>query len=49
MDGTLALHISKDIVPDFAIAKIDDLSICDLIFSSPMAPQFLKPSFNNQF
>ena len=49
MDGIFTLQISKDIVPDFAMAKIDDFSICDLIFSSPMAPQFLNPSFNKRF
>ena len=38
MDGIFTLQISKDIVPDFAMAKIDDFSICDLIFSSPIAP-----------
>ena len=35
-DGTLALQISNDIVPDFATAKIDDFSISDLIFSIPV-------------
>ena len=49
MEGTLALQISNDIVPDFATANIDDFSISDLIFSSPIAPQFFKPSFNNKF
>ena len=42
IDGIFTLQISKDIVPDFAMAKIDDFNICDLIFSSPIAPQFLN-------
>ena len=32
IDGTLALQISRDTVPDLATANIDFDNICDLIF-----------------
>mgnify|MGYP001271090863 CR=1 FL=1 len=34
IDGTFALQISRDTVPDFETAKIDFDRIWDLIFSS---------------
>jgi len=36
-------------VPDLATANIDDFNICDLIFSSEIAPQFLNPSLKSKF
>ena len=43
------MHISNEIVPDLATANMDDLSIWDFIFSSAIAPQFLKPSLVKRF
>ena len=34
IDGTFALQISRETVPDLATAKIEFDNICDLIFSS---------------
>ena len=42
MDGILALHISRETVPDFAIANIDFLSIWDLIISSLITSQLIN-------
>ena len=36
IDGTFALQISRETVPDLATANIDFDSICDFIFSSEM-------------
>ena len=44
-EGIFALQTSKDIVPDFVIAKIDFLSKYDLIFSSLTISQFVKYFF----
>jgi len=41
------LHISNEIVPDLATANVEDFKISDLIFSSHIDPQFLKPSLIN--
>ena len=35
IEGTFALQISNEIVPDFVTAKDDDLSTSDFIFSVP--------------
>ena len=47
IEGTFALQISSETVPDFATAKVEDLRISDFIFSSNIEPQFLKPSWTN--
>ena len=44
IEGTFALQISSETVPDFATAKVEDLRTSDFIFSSLIEPQFLKPS-----
>ena len=49
IEGILALHISREIVPDLATAKIEHFKISDFIFSSEIDPQLVKPSFNNLF
>ena len=49
MEGIFELQISKEIVPDLATANTDDFNICDLIFSSAIAPQFFNPSSKSCF
>ena len=40
MDGTLALQISNETVPDFDTAKTDLSKTCFLIFSSEITSTF---------
>jgi len=42
IDGTPALQISNEIVPDLAIAKVELDNIFFLIFSSDVISQFFK-------
>ena len=42
MDGTLALQISNETVPDLAMAKVDLNNIFFFIFSSDVILQFFK-------
>ena len=42
MEGTFALEISRETVPDFETAKIDLFSICFFIFSSEITSTFFK-------
>ena len=45
IDGTLALQISSDTVPDLATANIDFDKICDLIFSSEITWKLFNEFF----
>ena len=45
MDGTLALLISRETVPDFATANIEFDNICDFIFSSDITSTLMKFAF----
>ena len=50
IDGTPALQISNEIVPDLAIAKVELDNIFFLIFSSDVISQFFKlDSDKNRF
>ena len=40
IEGTLALQISKETVPDFATAKTDFFKVWDFILSSQITSQF---------
>ena len=42
IDGTLALQISRETVPDLATANTELDSICDFIFSSDITSILLK-------
>ena len=42
IDGTFALQISRETVPDFATANIEFDNIFDFIFSSDIASTLLK-------
>ena len=42
MDGTPALQISSETVPDFAIARVELNNIFFFIFSSDVISQFFK-------
>ena len=42
IEGTFALQISRETVPDFETAKIDLFSICLFIFSSEITSTFSK-------
>ena len=41
IDGTFALQISRETVPDFATANTEFNSICDFILSSDMTSTLL--------
>ena len=42
IDGTFALQISRETVPDFATANTEPDSICDFIFSFDITSTLLK-------
>ena len=42
IDGTLALQISRETVPDFTTANTEFDNICDLILSSDITSTLLK-------
>ena len=42
IEGTLALQISRETVPDLETAKVDLFSICFFIFSSEITSTFFK-------
>ena len=42
IDGTFALQISRETVPDFTTANMEFDSICDFIFSSEITSTLLK-------